>query len=128
MGKTTGFLEYQRVDGPVRAEAERVGDFREFHGALSATARREQAARCMDCGIPFCQAGAMIAGMASGCPLHNLVPEINDLVDRGRMEQAYRRLAITHSFPEFTSRVCPALCEAACTCGLHDAPVATKEN
>ena len=128
MGKTTGFLEYERCDGPVRPEAERVQDFREFHGDLSAAERTKQAARCMDCGVPFCQAGVMIAGMASGCPLHNLVPETNDLVYRGRMEEAYQRLSITHSFPEFTSRVCPALCEAACTCGLHDKPVATKEN
>ena len=85
--------------------------------------QQEQAARCMDCGMPFCQAGVMINGMVSGCPLHNLVPEINDLVYRGRMEEAFLRLSVTHSFPEFTSRVCPALCEAACTCGLHDAPV-----
>ena len=128
MGKTTGFLEYERKEGVVRSEEERVRDFREFHGKLKQKEQQKQAARCMDCGIPFCQAGVMIAGMASGCPLHNLVPEINDLVYRGRMEAAYRRLSITHSFPEFTGRVCPALCEAACTCGLHDAPVSTKEN
>ena len=128
MGKTTGFLEYDRVDGPVRNEQQRTGDFLEFHMQLPLPAQQEQAARCMDCGVPFCQGGVMIAGMASGCPLHNLVPEVNDLVYRGRMEQAYRRLSITHSFPEFTCRVCPALCEAACTCGLHDAPVSTKEN
>ena len=82
----------------------------------------------MECGVPFCQAGTMIAGMASGCPLQNLVPEINDLVYRGRWEQAYDRLSKTHCLPEFTSRVCPALCEAACTCGLHSGPVATKAN
>ena len=82
----------------------------------------------MECGVPFCQAGTMIAGMASGCPLHNLVPEINDLVYKGNWEQAYTRLSKTHCFPEFTSRVCPALCEAACTCGLMDAPVTTKAN
>ena len=128
MGKTTGFLEYDRMEGPVRPEAERIKDFDEFHGSLSLEERKKQAARCMDCGIPFCQAGVMISHMASGCPLHNLVPEVNDLVYRGLMEAAYRRLAVTHSFPEFTSRVCPALCEAACTCGLGDEPVATKEN
>ena len=128
MAKVTGFLEYERKDGPVRTEAERVQDFREFHGRLPLSQQREQAARCMDCGVPFCQAGVMISGMASGCPLHNLVPEINDLVYRGRMAEAFRRLSVTHSFPEFTSRVCPALCEAACTCGFHDAPVSTKEN
>ena len=128
MGKATGFLEYERVDGPVVPEAERVKSFEEFHKRLSLEEQKKQAARCMDCGVPFCQAGLMIAGMASGCPLHNLVPEVNDLVFRGRLEQAYDRLSVTHSFPEFTCRVCPALCEAACTCGLHDAPVATKEN
>lgn len=128
MGKTTGFLEYQRKDGPVRTEAARLADFMEFHESLTLSEQQEQAARCMDCGIPFCQSGCFIGGMMSGCPLHNLVPEINELVYRGRMAEAYRRLSITHSFPEFTSRVCPALCEAACTCGLHDDPVATKEN
>ncbi len=128
MGKPTGFLEYERKNGPVVPEAERVQNFMEFHGALPPAEQRKQAARCMDCGVPFCQAGEMIAGMASGCPLHNLVPEMNDLVYRGEMEQAYVRLTKTHSFPEFTSRVCPALCEAACTCGLHSEPVATKEN
>ena len=128
MGKTTGFLEYERKDGPVRPEEERILDFKEFHSALPAGEQKKQAARCMDCGIPFCQAGLLINGMASGCPLHNLVPEINDLVYRGRMTEAFQRLSMTHSFPEFTSRVCPALCEAACTCGLHDKPVSTKEN
>ena len=128
MGKTTGFLEYDRMDAPVRPEAERIQDFHEFHGRLSLAQQQKQAARCMDCGTPFCQAGVMIGGMASGCPLHNLVPEINDLVYYGRMAEAYRRLSITHSFPEFTCRVCPALCEAACTCGVHDKPVSTKEN
>ena len=128
MGKTRGFLEYDRVEGAVRPEADRVKDFDEFHERISDEDRIKQAARCMDCGIPFCQAGVMISGMASGCPLHNLVPEMNDLVCRGRMEAAYRRLSKTHSFPEFTSRVCPALCEAACTCGFGDEPVTTKEN
>lgn len=128
MGKTTGFLEYERKEGEIRTEAERSKDFQEFHGRLSQEEQQKQAARCMDCGIPFCQAGILISGFVSGCPLHNLVPEVNDLVYRGRMAEAYRRLAATHSFPEFTSRVCPALCEAACTCGLHDTPVSTKEN
>ena len=87
-----------------------------------------QGARCMECGVPFCQAGMDICGMTSGCPLHNLVPEWNDLVYMGNWEQAYNRLKKTNSFPEFTSRVCPALCEAACTCGLNGDAVATKEN
>ncbi|MBR0148566.1 MAG: glutamate synthase subunit beta [Lachnospiraceae bacterium] len=128
MGKTTGFLEYERVEGKVRSEEERVKDFKEFHASLPLAEQQKQAARCMDCGIPFCQAGVMISNMMSGCPLHNLVPEVNDLVYRGRLAEAYRRLSVTHSFPEFTSRVCPALCEAACTCGLHDKAVCTKEN
>ena len=128
MGKATGIMEYKRENGPVTAEKDRVKNFEEFHGQLPKHEQCLQAARCMDCGVPFCQAGAMIAGMASGCPLHNLVPEINDLVYIGNFGEAYKRLAITHSFPEFTSRVCPALCEAACTCGLHQEAVATKEN
>ncbi len=128
MGKSTGFLEYKRKNGPEIPAAERIRNFHEFHGMLPEEEQRLQGARCMDCGIPFCQAGVLIAGMASGCPLKNLVPEMNDLVYRGNWEQAYVRLSMTHSFPEFTSRVCPALCEAACTCGLHTDPVSTKEN
>jgi len=128
MGKITGFLEYDRVDAPVTAEEDRIKNFCEFHGRLDADEQKKQAERCMNCGIPFCQAGVMIAGMASGCPLNNLVPELNQLVGNGSLELAYKRLAITHSFPEFTSRVCPALCEKACTCGLHQEPVSTKEN
>lgn len=128
MGKPTGFLEYGRREGSVAAPLVRIGDFKEFHEALPLEEQRLQGARCMDCGVPFCQMGVMIGGMASGCPLHNLVPEINDLVWRNCMEQAYVRLASTNCFPEFTSRVCPALCEAACTCGLHTQPVSTKEN
>lgn len=128
MGKVTGFLEYERKDSETVAPLERIKNFDEFHGRLSTKEQQCQGARCMSCGVPFCQAGTMISGMASGCPLRNLVPETNDLVYRGNFEQAYIRLAKTHSFPEFTSRVCPALCEAACTCGLMDAPVSTKEN
>lgn len=128
MGKSTGFLEYERKNGPVRGEKERIKDFDEFHGLLPEKEQCLQGARCMECGVPFCQAGVMIAGMASGCPLHNLVPEINDYVYHGNLEQAYIRLSKTHCFPEFTSRVCPALCEAACTVGLHAEPVSTKEN
>ena len=128
MGKATGFLDYERKDGTTIAPSERLKDFDEFHKRLSLEEQQIQGARCMACGVPFCQAGAMIAGMASGCPLHNLVPETNELVYRGNWEQAYKRLSRTHGLPEFTSRVCPALCENACTCGLHTAPVSTKEN
>ena len=128
MGKPTGFLEYSRCGNPAQAPLERIQHFGEFHPRLDREARRRQGARCMECGVPFCQAGMMICGMASGCPLHNLVPEWNDLVYIGNWEQAYNRLVKTNSFPEFTSRVCPALCEAACTCGLIGEPVATREN
>ena len=128
MGKPTGFLEYSRENGSVRPPRERVKDFQEFHCMLSGEEQELQGARCMACGVPFCQAAAELNGMVSGCPLKNLVPEFNDLMCTGNWEQAYRRLAKTNCFPEFTGRVCPALCEAACTCGLHGAPVSTKEN
>lgn len=128
MGKATGFLEYERKNGAVVPASDRIKNFDEFHKALPIKDQQIQGARCMACGVPFCQAGAMIAGMASGCPLHNLVPETNDLVFRGNFEAAYNRLSITHGLPEFTSRVCPALCENACTCGLNTDPVSTKEN
>lgn len=128
MGKATGFLEFQRKEGRVTPPLERIKHFHEFHALLPVEEQQRQAARCMDCGVPFCQAGMMIAGMASGCPLHNLIPEMNDLVYHGNWKEAYVRLSATHCLPEFTSRVCPALCEAACTCGLHDGPVSTKEN
>lgn len=128
MGKPTGFMEYQRKTGNTVAPLERIKNFKEFHLQLPKKEQQMQAARCMACGVPFCQAGTMIAGMASGCPLQNLVPEWNDLVYLGNYEQAYRRLTKTNCFPEFTSRVCPALCENACTCGLYGDPVATKEN
>lgn len=128
MGKPTGFLEFDRKEATHTEPLERIRDFQEFKKPLSLKEQQKQGARCMECGVPFCQSGMMIAGMASGCPLHNLVPETNDLVYRGKWKQAYDRLAKTHSFPEFTSRVCPALCEAACTCNVNGEPVATKEN
>jgi len=128
MGKPTGFLEYERKDSFCVSPAERIKNFNEFHESLPLEEQRLQGARCMACGVPFCQYGGMIAGMGSGCPLHNLVPETNELVHIGNFEQAYVRLSKTHSFPEFTSRVCPALCEAACTCGYDGDAVCTKEN
>ena len=128
MGKPTGFLEYERKDAAQIPPAERIRNFQEFKKPLTLEEQSLQGARCMECGVPFCQAGQMIAGMASGCPLHNLVPETNDLVYRGKWKLAYERLSKTHSFPEFTSHVCPALCEAACTCGLNGDPVSTKDN
>ena len=128
MGKPTGFLEYNRENARMEEPKERIKHFREFKKYLSREEQQKQGARCMECGIPFCQSGAILGGMASGCPLHNMVPETNDLVYTGNWEQAYLRLSKTHSFPEFTSRVCPALCEAACTCNLNGEPVGTKEN
>ena len=128
MGKPTGFLEYKRETAKVLDPKVRIADFHEFRTPMSREKQRLQGARCMACGVPFCQSGMMIGGMASGCPLHNLVPETNDLVYTGNWKQAYLRLSKTHSFPEFTSRVCPALCEAACTCNLNGEPVATKDN
>jgi len=128
MGKPTGFLEYDRVNGKAAAPLERIKNFNEFHTPLTEAQQRKQGARCMECGVPFCQSGMMMNGMVSGCPLHNLVPEWNDLVYTGNWGQAYNRLKKTNSFPEFTSRVCPATCEAACTCGLNGDPVSIKEN
>ena len=128
MGKPTGFMEYSREVSKAQEPLERIKHFDEFHEHLPQERQQLQGARCMECGVPFCQAGMVLNGMASGCPLHNLVPEWNDLVYVGNWEQAYRRLKKTNSFPEFTSRVCPALCEAACTCGLNGEPVATREN
>ena len=128
MGKPTGFLEYERETAQVLPPKVRIRNFNEFHIPLGREKQKAQGARCMACGVPFCQSGMMLGGMASGCPLQNLVPETNDLVYMGNWKQAYLRLTKTHCFPEFTSRVCPALCEAACTCNLDGEPVATKEN
>ena len=128
MGKPTGFLDYQRQGNPSQAPLERIRHFDEFHPPLDREARRQQGGRCMACGVPFCQSGAVLNGMVSGCPLHNLVPEWNDLLWRGHPGHAAARLLKTNNFPEFTGRVCPALCEAACTCGLNGDPVTVKEN
>ena len=113
MGKITGFMDYKRKTSADIPPLERMENFNEFHIWLSREEQQTQAARCMDCGVPFCQAGMMIGGMASGCPLNNLIPEWNDLVYQGKWEMALHRLKATNRFPEFTSRVCPALCEAA---------------
>lgn len=128
MGKATGFLDYERETSRALTPKERLQNFNEFHVPLPEEEQRLQGARCMDCGVPFCQSGMMIAGMASGCPLHNLCPEWNDAVFHGNWDLALRRLLKTNAFPEFTGRVCPALCEAACTCGVHGQPVSIKEN
>ena len=128
MGKPTGFLDYERVEATAVSPKERIKNYNEFHTPLSEDEQRKQSSRCMDCGVPFCQSGMTIKGMTSGCPLNNLIPEWNDLLYTGNWEQAYHRLHKTSNFPEFTSRVCPALCEKACTCGLNGKAVCTKEN
>ena len=128
MGKPTGFLEYQREEAPAFSVSQRIQNYNEFHKPLDEAAQKQQAARCMACGVPFCQSGMMLGGMLSGCPLGNLIPEWNDLLYRGAWKQAYDRLRLTNNFPEFTSRVCPALCEKACTCGAEGDPVTVRNN
>ncbi|GIW81551.1 MAG: glutamate synthase subunit beta [Gemmatales bacterium] len=126
MGKPTGFLEYPRELPVVRAPKERLKDWLEFHGHGEEELLRKQAARCMDCGIPFCHTGKLIGGMASGCPINNLIPEWNDLVYRGLWREALERLHKTNNFPEFTGRVCPAPCEGSCVLGISEPPVTIK--
>jgi glutamate synthase (NADPH/NADH) small chain len=126
MGKPTGFMEYQREPKHDRPPLERIKDWKEDPRSHSEETLRQQGARCMDCGIPFCHTGKLIAGMASGCPVNNLIPEWNDLVYRGQWEEAYIRLAKTNNFPEFTGRVCPAPCEGSCTLGINDPAVTIK--
>ena len=128
MGKITGFLDYERKTGKALPPKERIKNWNEFHIPLSEEEQKLQGARCMDCGVPFCQSGMMMCGMVSGCPLNNLIPEWNDLVYTGNWQQAFNRLKKTNCFPEFTGRVCPALCEAACTCGLNGDSVTVREN
>ena len=128
MGKPTGFLEFDRAVNPSIDPAERIHSFEEFHPYLSEKERICQAGRCMDCGVPFCQSGALFGGMYSGCPLHNLIPEWNDEIWHGNWREALSRLLKTNNFPEFTGRVCPALCEAACTCGMNGDSVTVNNN
>ncbi len=126
MGKPTGFMEYQREPEHDRAALERVKDWNEFHDEVPEATLQTQGARCMDCGLPFCHTGKLIAGMASGCPINNLIPEWNDLVYRGQWQEALIRLHKTNNFPEFTGRVCPAPCEGSCTVGLNGDSVTIK--
>jgi glutamate synthase (NADPH/NADH) small chain len=126
MGKPTGFMEFPREAPPYRPPAERVGDWKEFHLHVEEEKLRRQGARCMDCGVPFCHTGTLLGGMASGCPIHNLIPEWNDLVYRDRWREALDRLHKTNNFPEFTGRVCPAPCEGSCVLGINDSPVTIK--
>jgi glutamate synthase (NADPH/NADH) small chain len=126
LGKPTGFIEYLRELPADRPPVERVADWKEFHFHMEEKKLREQGARCMDCGIPFCHTGSLLSGMASGCPIHNLIPEWNDLVYRGLWKEALQRLHKTNNFPEFTGRVCPAPCEGSCVLGINNPPVTIK--
>jgi glutamate synthase (NADPH/NADH) small chain len=126
VGKPTGFLEYQRELPQDRSPLERVNDWQEFHEHFPVVKLQEQASRCMDCGVPFCHTGTLISGMASGCPINNLIPEWNDLVYHGLWQEALERLLKTNNFPEFTGRVCPAPCEGSCVLGISDPPVTIK--
>src|ERR1022692_913735 len=126
MGKPTGFMEFPRELPMARSPAERIHDWHEFHAHADDGSLRQQGARCMDCGVPFCHTGTLIAGMASGCPINNLIPEWNDLVYRGLWREALDRLHKTNNFPEFTGRVCPAPCEGSCVLGISDPAVTIK--
>src|SRR5882724_7195488 len=117
MGKITGFLEYEREDRHYEPVEERIKHWREFVRPLPEEENQKQAARCMDCGVPYCH---------TGCPVNNQIPDWNDLVYRGDWEQAALNLHSTNNFPEFTGRVCPAPCEASCTLNLFDTPVTIK--
>ena len=126
MGKPTGFLEFTRELPTDRSPLARTADWREFHDHMAEPKLREQGGRCMDCGVPFCHTGQLISGMASGCPINNLIPEWNDLVYRGLWQEALDRLHKTNNFPEFTGRVCPAPCEGSCVLGISSPPVTIK--
>jgi len=126
MGKPTGFMEFERKTIPDRAPLERIKDWNEIHEHFDRDKVRTQGARCMDCGTPYCHTGMTLSGMASGCPINNLIPEFNDLVYRGKWHEAYLRLSKTNNFPEFTGRVCPAPCEGSCVLGVIEPPVTIK--
>lgn len=129
MGKPGAYLEVGRIAHGERPATETVEDFDEFAIPLSDDEQRRQASRCMNCGVAYCQTGIGFGrARTSGCPLHNLIPEWNDLVYRGLWEEAYERLSLTSPLPEFTSRVCPALCEAACNLGLNDDPTTVRDD
>jgi len=126
MGKPTGFLEFARELPLDRSAIKRIRDWNEFHEHMDEASLRQQGARCMDCGVPFCHNGSLVSGMASGCPINNLIPEWNDLVYRGLWKEALDRLHKTNNFPEFTGRVCPAPCEGSCVLGINAPPVTIK--
>src|SRR5687767_1384816 len=126
MGKPTGFLEFERELPTDRDALARLADWNEFHDHMPEQKLKIQGSRCMDCGIPFCHTGKLISGMASGCPINNLIPEWNDLVYRGLWREALERLHKTNNFPEFTGRVCPAPCEGSCVLGMIEPAVTIK--
>src|SRR5258706_273854 len=126
MGKITGFLEIERRDRKYEPVAERVKSFREFVIPLSEKDARDQAARCMNCGIPYCHGTGSVAPGTPGCPVNNQIPDFNDLVYQNNWEEASRNLHSTNNFPEFTGRICPAPCEASCTLNIDDNPVTIK--
>ncbi len=126
MGKATGFMEYTREKAKERNPLTRINDWKEYSAPLSDESLKKQGARCMDCGTPFCHMGMEIDGATTGCPIHNLIPEWNDLAYRGRWKEALDRLLKTNNFPEFTGRVCPAPCEGSCTLAITDPAVAIK--
>lgn len=128
MGKDTGFLEYTRKNNIDVPPKDRIENFEEFHKMLDSENRRKQAARCMNCGVPFCQSAMNLSGMVTGCPLHNLIPEFNNELYLGHDKHAFDRLHKTSNFPEFTGRVCPALCEKACMCGQYGDAVTVHDN
>ncbi len=127
MGKPTGFKEFSRELAQDESPLARIKHWNEFHEHLADDKLKAQGARCMDCGIPFCHNGSLIAGMASGCPINNLIPEWNDLIYRGLWHEAIDRLHKTNNFPEFTGRVCPAPCEGSCVLGINEPPVTIKQ-
>ena len=126
MGKPTGFMEYVRELPSEVSPRDRIHNWDEFHLPMEEEHLRNQGARCMDCGTPFCHTGSLISGMASGCPINNLIPEFNDLVYRGLWHEALERLHKTNNFPEFTGRVCPAPCEGSCVLGINNPPITIK--
>lgn len=128
MGKMNGFLEYARIEKTPRSIEKRITDYDELYEPFQTEERRKQAARCMNCGVPLCQSAMELAGAVTGCPLHNFIPEFNDELYRGHIQEALARLLKTNPFPEFTGRVCPALCEKACICGMNDTPVTIHDN
>ena len=128
MGKASGFMEYERQDNAIVAPLDRIQNFNEFHIYMDEKKRKEQGARCMNCGVPYCQSALELKGMVTGCPLHNLIPEWNDEIFKGDYQLAFNRLLKTNPFPEFTGRVCPALCEKACLNGVDGKPVTCHEN